>query len=438
VTLPRSLWGDREFMKLWVGETISQFGSQVTLLAIPLAAAVVLGATPAEMGILAALETLPFLLLSLPAGVWVDRARRRPVLIAGDLVRAVALFTVPIAALAGVLSMLLLYTVAFVAGVATVFFDVAYMAYLPGLVRRDQLVEGNSKLELSRSAAQFGGPGMAGLLIGWLTAPVAVLVDAASFLASALSIAVIRRPESSPSTVAVRGEDDDRDASSRSAGSPGSMGRFVADIREGLAVVLRNPMLRLIAATTMTSNLFSSAGFATLMLLLTRDLRLDAVQIGIGFAIANVGSLAGAMLANRVSRRLGIGPTLALATGIGDLALLGVGFATPETALMVLIVAMAVSGMGGTIYNIVQVSLRQAITPDRLQGRMNASMRFIVWGVMPIGSIAGGTLATVIGVRETIIIAFAASNLAVLWVVLTPLRRLREAPPAWEEPAPAG
>jgi MFS family permease len=422
---PSSLWRDPEFMKLWVGDTISQFGTQITMLAVPLTAAVVLGASPAEMGVLAALETLPFLLLSLPAGAWVDRTRRRPVLIAGDLVRAVALLGIPLAAMAGGLSMPLLYVVAFIAGVATVFFDIAYMAYLPALVRRDQLVEGNSKLELSRSAAQFAGPGIAGFLIGWLTAPVAVVFDAASFLASALSIGIIRRPEPAPS-VATPGVSD-------RSGAKGSAGQFLGDIREGLAVVLRNPILRLIAATTMTTNLFGAAAFATFMLFLTIDLRLDAVQIGIAFGLSSVGSIAGAMLANRVSGRLGVGRTLAVSTVLSDIALLGIALSMPETAFFVLVAGMAVSGLGVTMYNIVQVSLRQSITPHRLQGRMNASMRFLVCGVQPIGAVSGGLLAAAIGVREATVIAFAASTLAVLWVVLTPLWRLREPPPAWED-----
>ena len=189
-----SLWRHRDFMKLWIGETVSEFGSQVTQLALPLAAAVALRATPAEMGILSALQMLPFLLISLPAGVWVDRTRRRPILIAGDLVRAVTLLAVPFAGITGHLSMPLLYLVSLVAGAATVFFDVSYQSYLPALVERDHLIEGNGKMELSRSAAQFAGPGIGGFLVGLLGAAQAILFDSLSFFFSAAMLFVIRKP----------------------------------------------------------------------------------------------------------------------------------------------------------------------------------------------------------------------------------------------------
>jgi Na+/melibiose symporter-like transporter len=413
-----SLWHHRDFMKLWVGETVSEFGSQVTVLALPFAAAVVLQATPAEMGVLSALQMLPFLLISLPAGVWVDRLRRRPILITADVVRGLTLLAVPIAGITGHLSIPLLYAVSLIAGGGTVFFDVSYQSYMPALVERDHLIDGNSKMELSRSAAQFGGPGVGGVLIGLVGAAQAVLVDSLSFFFSAAMLLWIRTREPAPVPRRERRH-------------------MVHEIRDGLRVVLGNPLLRSIAATTATSNLFSSISFATLVLFATRDLRLDAIHLGIVFALANVGAMAGALLAGRMATRMGLGNTLMGAIFVGSLANLLVPVAVPATALPLLLVAMFVGTAGSTVYNINQVSLRQSITPDWLQGRMNASMRFLVWGVFPVGSLVGGALGTLIGVRAGIAVGAVGGLLTVLWLVFSPVRTLRAPPPPWEPDAGA-
>ena len=412
-----SLWRHRDFLKLWLGETVSEFGSQVTLVAMPLAAALVLRATPAEMGILAALEMLPFLLISLPAGVWADRLHRRPILISADILRALVLLAVPIAGLTGHLSMPLLYVVAVIAGVGTVFFDVSYMSYLPALVERDNLIEGNSKMELTRSAAQLAGPGLGGLLVGLIGAAQAILADSLSFFVSALMLLIIRKPEPAPAP-----RDERR--------------HMVHEMREGLGVVLGNPILRAIAATTATSNLFSSMAFAVLFLFATRDLRMDAVHIGVALALGNLGAMVGALAAGRAATRFGVGNTLMVGIFVGAAASLLVPLAEPATALPFLVIAMLFGSAGSTTYNINQVSLRQSITPDRLQGRMNASMRFIVWGTMPIGSLLGGALGTLIGVRGAIAVGAVGGLFTVLWLVFSPVRSLRTPPPAWEA-APA-
>jgi MFS family permease len=417
-TRAASLWHNPGFLKLWLGETVSEFGSQITQIAVPLAAAVVLTATPAEMGVLAALQMLPFLLISLPAGVWVDRMRRKPILIGADLVRGVALLTVPLAGITGHLSMPLLYLVSLVTGAATVFFDVSYQSYMPALVEREHLIEGNSRMELSRSAAQTGGPGVGGALVGILGAAEAVLFDSLSFFFSAAMLLWIRKPEPHPVP-------------------PEQRRHMVHEIREGLGVVLGNGVLRSIAATTATSNLFSSISFATLFLFATRDLRLDAFQIGLAFALANVGSMAGALIAGRMSTRIGLGNTLMVAILVGSLANLLVPIAQPATAMPLLFGAMFLGSAGGVIYNINQVSLRQSITPDRLQGRMNASMRFLVWGVFPIGSLIGGALGTAIGVRGGIAVGAVGGLVTVLWLVFSPVRTMREPPPPWERPETA-
>lgn len=405
-----SLWRHANFLKLWFGQTISQFGSQVTLLALPLTAALTLHATPAEMGILSATETAPFLLVGLFAGVWVDRLRRRPILLVTDLARGVLLLAIPLTALLGVLHIGVLYVVAFAVGILTVFFDVAYQSFLPALVGREQLVEGNSKLEVSRSAAQIAGPGVAGGLVQLVTAPFAIVVDAASFLVSALFLAFVRVPE--PPAPRAEGQNIWR------------------DIGEGLGVVFRNPLLRTIAGSTATSNLGNNIWQAILILYMTRRLGLGAGVIGLIFAMGSVGFLCAALVAGRVARWFGLGPAIVGSIGFGALGCVLIPVAQPPAAFAVplLIVAQFVAGGSGTIYNINQVSLRQAITPDHLLGRMNATMRFIVWGTLPVGALIGGALGGTIGLRPTLVVGVIIQATAFLWTFFSPVRALREQP----------
>jgi len=410
---PDTLWRHRDFLLLWTGQTISVFGSQFTHLAVPLIAAMILKASPAQMGVLSAVVTAPFLLVGLFAGVWVDRWRRRPVLISGDVGRALVLSVIPIAHLAGALSMPLLYAVGFLTGVLTVFFDVAYQAYLPSLVDRAQLVEGNSKLEASRSTAQIAGPGLAGVVVQIISAPLAIVFDAISFLVSGLFIGLIRRSEPAPET----------------ARAP-----MLGEIREGLAVVFGNPMLRAIAGCTGTANFFASAGGALYILFVTRELGMKPAAIGAVFSLGSVGALAGVLLAGPLARRFGIGRVIVAAPLISGLGFVPVVLATPKLAVPLLTLGALVSSFGYPLYNISQVSLRQALTPHRLQGRMNATMRFLVWGTMPLGALAGGALGQVLGLRPTIAIAAAGATLAFVWVWRSPVRVLRQIP---EPPGPA-
>jgi len=410
------LWRHRDFIKLWSAETISQFGSQVGQLALPLAAVIVLESTPFEVAALGTVIFLPFILFTLPAGVWIDRMRRRPILIAGDLGRFVLLTTVPAAYVLDVLTIWQLYVVGFGYGICTVFFDVAYQSYLPSLVARDQLIEGNSKLEISRSAAQMGGPGLGGILVQLLTAPYAVLVDAISFLGSGVFLLGIRKDELLPE---------------REAGAPHPSMRREA--REGLGYVLGNRYLRSIAACTGISNFASSLAFAIFLVYAVRDLDMSPAVIGIVFSISSVGSLAAALTATRVSTRLGVGPTIVGSAFVFAPALLLIPAAPPSAPIPFLVAAFVLVGYSAVVYNITQVSFRQAICPERLQGRMNAVMRFIVWGVMPIGSLLGGALATWIGLRETMWIGAVIGSLAFVPVLLSPVRTLREMP----EPVPA-
>jgi MFS family permease len=408
----RSLWRHADFMKLWTGETISQLGTQVTLLALPLTAILILKASPFQVGLLGTVEFLPFILVGLPAGVWVDRLRRRPILIVGDLGRFIALGSIPIAYELGVLHIVQLYVVAFVSGVLTVFFDVSYQSYLPSLVERDQIVDGNAKLEISRSGAQLAGPGIAGALIQALTAPVAILADAVSYLGSALFVFLIRKKEPA---VQWRGSD-------------GAKPRVRSEIWEGLRYVLGNRLLRPIAMCTATSNLFSQMGTVVLLIFAVRRLGMSPGNIGLAFALGNVGFLLGAFLAPRVARALGVGPAIVGSTMLFAVSWIPMALLTRPAAFALMVPALFVGGFGGTVYNINQVSLRQSITPDRMQGRMNATMRFMVWGTIPIGSFLGGVLGGSIGLRPTLWVAAIGSLLAFIPPLLSPVRSLERIP----------
>jgi MFS family permease len=415
------LWRHRDFLKLWSAETISQFGTQVSQLALPLVAILVLDATAFEVALLGTIEFLPFILFSLPAGVWVDRLRRRPILIAGDFGRAALLASIPVAYAADVLTIWQLYAVGFSVGVCTVLFDVAYQSYLPSLVERDQIIDGNSKLEISRSASQVGGPGLSGGLVELFTAPYAVLVDAISFLGSGLFLLRIRREE--PPVAAP---------------ADGSKPSLWSELKVGLRFVLGNPNLRAQAGCTATSNFFSNVSFAVILVFLVRELELSAGVIGVVLSVGSVGSLIAAFSAMRLSGRFGIGPTTIAvglvwgpATGLVALAPKGNG------AIPFLLAAQFLLGFAIVVYNIIQVSYRQAICPPRLQGRMNSVMRFIVWGTIPIGALLGGVLGTWVGLRETIVIGAVGGGLAFLWILLSPQRHLREMPEPIVELEPA-
>ncbi len=406
------LWHHPDFLKLWAGDTVSQFGSQVTLLAVPTVAILLLHAGPFQVGLLSALEFLAFPTLGLVAGVYADRLRRRPIMIACDLGRMLALGSIPVAFLVNGLTLEQLYIVALLTGIFTVFFDVSYQSYLPVLVDRPNLLEGNTKLEISRSVAQVSGPAIAGFLIQWIGGAKAVAIDALSFLVSAVALSAINKPEPQP----------------RPSTANGATG-FVPEIKEGLEVVFKNPILWRIAGCTATFNLGSNMVFGAVFLVFAyRQLRLSAATVGIIFAVGSIGGLVGAFLATWVVRKLGLGPTLAIATAVGGLAILATPVALVIAPVAVLAALGFLGGLTGPIYNISQVSLRQAITPDRVQGRMNATMRTIVWGTIPLGAFIGGILGTGIGLVQTIVLGGILSMLAALWIVLGPVIRLMEQP----------
>jgi len=405
-----SLTKDPEFMKFWVGDTIAQFTGQVSDLALPTVAVLVLQVTGFELGVLNALAFIAFPLLGLFVGVWIDRVRRKPVLVGMSLIQVVTLATIPAAFLLGVLGLNQLYAVALVMGTTTLFFDVAYQSYLPGLVSRDRVVEGNQKLQVSASAAQVIGPTVASGLMASLGAPPAVAADAFGTLAAALLLLSIRRAEPRPE-----------------GSQSGTRRDFFAEMKEGIHVITSNKLLWTQAGCTGTSNLGSNIFTVALFLYAYRVLGITQGEIGIAFSMGAAGFLFGALVSRRVTAKIGLGNAIALSM-VANLGLLLVLLANGGTAVIVLGIAFFIGFMGVPIYNINQVSLRQIITPNRLQGRMNATMRTIVWGTIPVGAFLGGVLATGIGIVPSLIVGILISGGSALWIVLGPIFRLRVQP----------
>jgi MFS family permease len=403
-----TLWRHRDFLLLWCGETVSQVGTMVSHLALPLLAATVLGATPWEMGLLVAAERGAFLLVGLPAGVLLDRVRRRPVMIAADLVRFALFASIPLAWALDVLTFAQLLVVALLGSVATVFFDVGYQSILPAVVGRAGLVEGNVKLESTRAAAEAAGPALGGGLVQLVGAAAAVLLDAVSYLVSAAFLARMRSRE----TVA----------------APDPARSLRAEMAEGLRYVLGHPLLRPIALTTATGNLFSGVLAAVSVLFLARELGQPPAVIGLVLAAGSAGGLVGALTAGRWIRGLGQGRTIVTALLVTGPVALVLPLTTAGAGLAWFALGTAAVAYGGVVYNVAQVSFRQAVTPDHLLGRMNASIRFLVWGTIPIGGLLGGALGELIGLRATLLVAAVGMVLSPGWVIASPLRRLRDLP----------
>jgi MFS family permease len=420
-SIPRGgLWANLDFVKLWTGQTVSEFGSAVSALAIPWLAAKELDASPFQFSAINVLEFLPFILFALPAGVWVDRLRRRPILIVGDASRAVLLAWIPFAWVFGILTIWQLFPLVFAIGTFTVFFDVAYQSYLPSLVEREQLTDGNSKLQTTASAAQIAGPGLAGVLIGALTAPYAILVDAASFVVSTLFMIPIRRVETLPE---------------RTEGAPKP--KMLPELKEGLLYVVQHRYLKWIAACTGSANFFGSIAFSIVVLYMARSLHMSSLAAGIVMAGFGIGSIIGAVLTPRFQKAVGVGRAIWIPAMLFSLAGLAFPLAPVGFPVPVLLVGTLMAGIGGMAYNITQVSLRQAITPERMQGRMNASMRWIVWGTMPIGSLVGGAIATTYSVKTALWVGAIGSAFTFLPVLLSSVAKIRVMPTQIEEVTPA-
>ena len=404
----RSLWRHRDFLKLWSGETVSLLGDQFTGLAFPLTAVLILHASPSQMGILEALVSLPFLLLGLVAGVWADRYRRRRLMVLSDVSRALLLLSIPAAYLSGNLSIFLLYAVSFATGVFTVVFDVTYQAYLPSLVDRDQLIDANGKLQASAATASVVGPSLAGSLIQFIAAPFAILIDSVSFVWSAISLSWIRRKE---------------EPVARESRRP-----ILEEIKEGLAIVLHNDKLRSIAACTANANLFGSMINAVLILYAINRLGMPPFLIGVMLALGSGGSLLAALVAGRLASHLRVGWLIILSAAAFSGAWLLVIGAVPPYGSYFLILAFFITSFAGVVYNVNQVSYRQALVPVRLQGRLNATMRFIVWGTLPIGSLIGGSIGQAMGLYTALLVGAVGGTLSFLWVLFSPVRQVKSIP----------
>lgn len=400
----------RDFRLLLAGAATGQLGAQVTLVALPLVAVLELDAPAFQVGLLTAAETAAFLLVGLPAGALTDRMRKRPLMIRADLVRAVAMASIPAAALADVLTMVQLYVVALVTGVATVFFDVAHQSYLPQILPRDQLVAGNGALETVRSTAQVTGPGVGGGLVQLVGAQFAVVVDVIGYVLSALFLRRIEQVEEAPEPAA----------------AGGSLRR---EIGEGVRFVFGHPLLRVIAFTTGLANFSMAVLMATQTVHLVRVVGLEAGGLGLVLSASAVGGLLGALCAGRLAARLGQARVILLSVlATGPFALLwplsGHGFA--GAALFA--AGSGVVSFGAVVYNVAQVSFRQGLCPPRLLGRMNATLRFLMWGTLPLGALLGGALAQSYGSR-TALAWCAVGILAVpLPLLFSPLRRMRDLP----------
>jgi MFS family permease len=410
------LWRHPDFLRLWSAQTLSQFGSQISQLALPLVAILVLDVSAFEVALLGTVEFLPFLLFALPAGVWVDRLRRKPILVLGDAGRAVLLVSIPVAYAFDALTIWQLYVVGFLVGICTVFFDVAYQSYLPSLVDRAGLVEGNSKLEVSRSAAQLAGPGVAGILVAAVTAPAAILLDAISFAASAGLLLRIRRHEEVP--------------------VPEAKPSMRRELVEGLRFLLGHWFQRPLAITVATSNFFNTMAFSIFLVYLVRDLELSAQVIGLMLAVSNLGWLAGAVVAGRVSNRLGVGNVLVGSAILFSVSLLLIPAAPQSQPIPFVVAGLMLATFGGIVFNVTGLSFTQAIVPDRMLGRINATRRFIVWGVIPLGTLTGGVLGSTIGLRETLWVGAIGGSLSFLPLLFSPVRSIGPMDEAVRQHAP--
>lgn len=413
-----SLWRDSDFRSLWIGQTASQLGEHTSLLVLPLFAVLTLDASAGQVGVLRAVGQAPILLLTLFVGAWVDRWRTRTAMVLTDVGRTLALGAVAVAGLFGCLGLPALLVVAFAVGALSVFFDVAYQASLVRLVKRDQLVRANSALEGSRSAAQIGGPALGGALVSVLSAPIAAASSALFFALSFLSVRRIRRTESIPER----------------SGHPPHLGRR---IREGLRFVVSDSSLRTVCLASAAFQFSFTAMMTVYLLFLPRELHLSGTAIGLVLAATGPGALLGSVLAARLPSRFGHGAVLVSAAALGDGAFLWVPalHGTSAATVPVLLVVSFVFGTGGQLVNVTVMAVRQAVTPDGMQGRAAATITFVGMGLTPLGSLLGGFLAGEWGLRSSLLVTAAGMMLSPVVMALSPLARLGRALPAGTGPA---
>jgi MFS family permease len=394
------------FLRLWASVSVSVFGDQISALAIPLAAVLVLHASATQMGVLTALFWLPHLLFALPVGVWVDARRlKRKVMIAADVGRALLLASIPLTAAFGALSLGQLYAVVFLTGTCAVFFDLSYASFFTATVPREQVLEANGRLSTSRALAYVVGPSFAGVLVQVLTAPVAILVDAISFVTSALFL---------------RGARVDEPVHETRGASP------LLRLKEGVGILVHHPLLRSSTGCAATVNFFTFMISAVYVLYASRTLGLSAGIIGITLGIGALGAVLGALAAPRIGKRIGLGPTVVLGCLLFSVPFVLVPFAMGPTLVKAAILGVAefVSGFGVMLFDTNLNSLTALAVPQRLRARLSGAYRVFNYGTRPFGALLGGALATAIGIREMLLVAAIGAVLSVVWLLASPIVRI--------------
>jgi MFS family permease len=417
LSLTSPLWHKPGFLKLWAGQSVSLMGSSVTGLALPLTAIYLLHVNASQIGVLKTLQWVPYILISLFVGAWSDRHKRRPLMIAASLGQAIVLGTIVAFAKLGLLSLDILFGAVLITGSLTVLFDVSYTGYIPELVDKEDLLGANSRLQSSAAVAQVSGPAVGGLLIQLVTAPLALLADAISFIVSVVSLLWIREREPAPTP------------------HPGEAG-VISQIKAGLAIVARQPVLRALVVTSACYNLFAQWISVLFLIFAVRTLGMSAGVIGAISSGAAVGGLLGSLAGGTICRKIGVGRAYMVSVAGECLVLLAVPFVPRHQvalAAVVMAVAFAITGAGSAVSSIGSISIRQAMTPPHLIGRMTASNRFVSYGVIAIGALFGGLVGQWLGLRTGLLVGAIGLQVTTIWVAFSPLPRLRDL-----TPAPAG
>ncbi|BCB04796.1 MFS transporter [Bacillus sp. KH172YL63] len=403
----KTLFQNKSFMKFWIGQTISMFGSQISVMALPLTAVLIFDASPMEMGIYMGMATAPYLVIGLFAGVWVDRVRRRPLMLTSNLLSAAILSLIPVLAWLDLLTISLMYIILFLFGSTRVVFELAYLSFIPSIVGQNEIADANSKIHSTVSVAKVAGPSLAGFLISLVTAPFAILIDSVSFIVSYFVLRRIPVEEPLPKVKTVN--------------------NIWKEIGLGLKTIFTHRILLSLSASTATINFFHTTFSAVFMIFLVKNVHLTPLEIGLVMSIGSIGTLIGAFTAKKVSDRIGIGPSI-----IGSTISIVLGtfiiFSTPTSvwiALPLLAFGQFFTGFGNTVYLVNQVSLRQSITPNNLLGKVNASSRFLTRGVMPIAGLFGGVIGTLFGLRTALLITVLGYTIAVLWLIFSPVKTVR-------------
>lgn len=407
-----SLFKNKDYMRLWMGQTVSSFGSQFTLIALPLLATVTLEATSAQMGLLTSLGFLPFLLFSLFAGVWIDRIKRRPILITANLANALCLISIPILYYMDILNLTALFVVQFLVGTGTVFTSITSGSYMPTLIKKEQLIDGNSRFQLSNSIARITGSSLGGGLVYLLSAPFVILLDAFTYILSAFFLITIKSKEEIREY-----KKEDRN--------------LLLEIKEGIEVVFKSKVIRTILFSSTFYNFFYSMFLPLFIIFVSRDLELSSTIIGVIFGMGGVGALIGSSLAKTLGKKLGIGPLLSNANSLtGFSIILMVASTMFDGMIMILLIlfSQTILSACATIYSINAVSLRTAITPNHLLGRTNASLQTISFGILAIGPLIGGGIAEIIGSDFMMMICGVGIALSTLFIHFSPVRSIKELP----------